>query len=298
MEEFKDLKGLVKKLRDQKDNREKVVEVLQEIGKYILQNCFFDFGDGREIYPLWIEAYYYDKDYFPDEFCHNKEDQRDRFGLPYPHHKKDGIDICFSQEKDYCLSYLIKVSYDQDKSIYSQKELYQELSGSIDNWKNKMVLRFSNDINDREVDNYYRIGLDCNHDMKKLFFQESLLSSYFDLCFDLLEDNNDIIGGIIKQTLTREYKEKDNDKKKKDNLTLKKEDFVINYLKRRPDRIESYMQNNKDEEDREIVRNQAIKLISKQIIGYELGTTIFDGKRFKDEVLPLLYEDIVVYQRL
>ena len=94
--------------------------------------------------------------------------------------------------------------------------------------------------------------------MKKLFFQESLLSSYLDT------DNNDF--ETIKSIISK--------------ISLKKEDFVKDYLKRHNDILE------KDSE--------YIKEITRRILGYKLNS-IFDtsGKSIIMDELPKTYDEYI-----
>ena len=266
--EFEYLKSLVNNELVNKTERSDIVRALQKIGKYILQYCYFDFGDGRKIYPLWIEAYYYKENVFADPFVHGAKEQTgsDNFGKYYRHSdtkktdKRNGVDICLSLGNDYYLSYLIKVSYDSNGVIYRQAELINSIKDTNDN----KVLRIGK-TNGRKVDNYYRIGLSSDHNMKKLFYQESLLSSYFDL--SKLDSNSDNEYKIIKNTLNMI-------------ASLRKEDFVTNYLKRHCEIIENCSS-----------KRDAVQRLSNQLIGYSIANTLFKGESFKEDALPVLYEE-------
>ena len=257
MEELNELRDMVEKLGGLTEKYE-IVKQLQEIGKYILNNCYFDFGNNQKIYPLWIEAYYYKNEVFEDEFCHKCDYQKgkDRFGKPYFH---SGVDVCLPLG-DYYLSYLIKVSYDNNGELYSQKELEKIIK---DKNPDQEIIRL--ETNTRKVDNYYRIGLFANHDMRKLFYQESLLSSYF----DLTEIDNDNKSDIIKQTIQ--------------NITLNKESFVKDYLKRHYDDVISA----KSPDD--------IKETTKKLVGYKMQSLFDDSNVFDEKQLPILYLELIKY---
>lgn len=251
---MEDLKSLVKRLEGLTD-KDEIVKQLQEIGKYILNNCYFDFGNNQKIYPLWIEAYYFKNEAFEDEFCHKCDLQKgeNRFGKPYFH---SGIDICLPLG-DYYLSYLIKVSYDKNGELYSQKELERIIKGKD---ANRDIVRL--ETNSRKVDNYYRIGLFANHDMRKLFYQESLLSSYF----DLTEIDNDDKADIIRQTIQ--------------NITLNKESFVKDYLKRHYSNVISTKS------------PDYIKETTKKLVGYKMQSLFDESNVFNEEQLPILYSEL------
>lgn len=250
------LEGLVKQL-EVLTGKNEIVEQLQEIGKYILNNCYFDFGNNQKIYPLWIEAYYYKNGVFEDEFCHKCDYQKgkDRFGKPYFH---SGVDVCLPLG-DYYLSYLIKVSYDNNGELYSQKELERIIK---DKNHDQEIIQL--DSNKRKVDNYYRIGLFANHDMRKLFYQESLLSLYFDLTEI---DDNDDKSDIIKQTIQK--------------ITLNKESFVKDYLKRHYDYVISAKS------------PDAIKETTKKLVGYKMQSLFDDSNVFDEKQLPILYSELI-----
>lgn len=242
--------------------RQTIVYKLQEIGEFILQNCYFEFEEGKQIFPLWVEAYYYKDKVFPDRFCHKKPGQKNRFKKPYYHDSgSGGVDVCLSRGDNYYLSYLIKVSYDQEGRLFSQTELADSISFDKRN-DDKTVLFFCKENNGRKVDEFYRIGLISEHDMSKLFYQEACLSSYF----DLTELENDDKCETIRNTINK--------------ISIKKEDFVKNYLKRHYGKIE-----------KSLSKKDTIIKLSNQIIGYSIANSLFDGDKFKDDELPVLYEE-------
>ena len=250
---FDNLESLVNDLAEQTEKTE-IVKRLQIIGKYILQNCYFEFEEGKKIFPLWIEAYYYNKNVFPDDFCHKNINRFNSIGRPYYHSDGKSVDICLNTEKimnsDYCLSYLIKVSYDE-KGTYSQTEL--PLPKSKD--KNRIVLRKLEESNSKNVDNYFRVGLSSDHDMNKLYFQECLLSSFFD--------------DEIEKTLTKIS-------------ALKKEAFYKYYVKR-------HIADFKDSTDKEILEKAHIKF------GYRPEKLLIDEqtRQLKTDEFPLSYDEYI-----
>ncbi len=75
---------------------------------------------GATIEPLWVEAYYYDEERFPDRNTHLSGLQKNRFGQLYFHRKGyGGVDICLSASEDYYLSVLLKATR-IDGGFYTQ----------------------------------------------------------------------------------------------------------------------------------------------------------------------------------
>ena len=63
---MKKLQEIIEKL-EKESNKEKQEIVLQEIGQLLLTEYVIQIGD-IEVYPLWVEAYYYNEKNFPDPF--------------------------------------------------------------------------------------------------------------------------------------------------------------------------------------------------------------------------------------
>lgn len=104
---MEELKSLVKKLETEY-NEEEQIKILQDIGKKLLTEYVIQVGD-ITIQPLWVEAYYYSKEKFPDCNTHLSEKQKNRFGQLYFHETgRGGFDICLSNNNEYYLSFLIK----------------------------------------------------------------------------------------------------------------------------------------------------------------------------------------------
>ena len=76
MEEFKDLHCLVSKLESERKEKEQV-KILQQINELLLTKYAIKIGD-LKVVPLWVEAYYYDKDKFCDENTHKSPMQKNR----------------------------------------------------------------------------------------------------------------------------------------------------------------------------------------------------------------------------
>ena len=111
MEELKnglcELKEMVCGLKAE-TNEKTIIEQLQKIekkliGKYVIE------VEGITIEPLWVEAYYFNKNVFSDCNTHLSEKQKNRFGQLYFHEKgRGGFDLCLSDSEDYYLSFLLK----------------------------------------------------------------------------------------------------------------------------------------------------------------------------------------------
>ena len=112
-----ELKNLVKELEalDNTASKEDIISKLQEIGKKLLTEYVIKVGD-LVIEPLLVEAYYYNRQVFPDcntygacdLECRTKQQQFNRLFVHPPKHSA-GIDVCLSSG-EYCLSFLIKNS--------------------------------------------------------------------------------------------------------------------------------------------------------------------------------------------
>lgn len=139
MNELKELRDIVEQLANIEEKgpagRCKRVHLLQKINEKLLSAYYIEIDDNFKIYPLLVEAYYYDKGKFEDGSTHGSNKQKSesecRFGKLYFHQKgRGGIDICLSCGK-YYLSFLIKNSMVYKpgvKKFCSQIELYDELN--------------------------------------------------------------------------------------------------------------------------------------------------------------------------
>lgn len=116
------LKNKVKELETQTDH-EAIVKSLQEIGKLLLTDYVVQVDDVT-VEPLWVEAYYYNQNCFPDPFVHGRPEQKE-YDILYFHHSTDdqrnGVDLCLSLG-DYYLSFLLKYTT-VNGQLKSQSEL-------------------------------------------------------------------------------------------------------------------------------------------------------------------------------
>lgn len=124
------LRSKVKELEQAKSEQEQI-QVLQELGAKLINEYEIRVGSVT-IYPLLVEAYYYDEIKFPDISVHAakttgkiatqaRNRQHKNFGKLYVHCPKgDGIDICLTDSNTYFLSFLIKNALVKDKSFLSK----------------------------------------------------------------------------------------------------------------------------------------------------------------------------------
>ena len=122
-----ELKKLVVERLVKETDPNKQIQILQEINKTILTKYVIQIGNFT-IEPLWVEAYYYDQNKFPDCNTHMSDKQKNRFGQLYFHEKgRGGLDICLSapvpDHEDYYLSVLLKATllYETGKRITDGK---------------------------------------------------------------------------------------------------------------------------------------------------------------------------------
>lgn len=135
---MKELEKLVEKL-DNKNYKEEQVKILQDIGKLLLTEYIIQVGDIK-VYPLWVEAYYFNNKNFADPFVHKAEEQK-KNNILYFHHKTDdqrnGVDICLSKG-NYYLSFLLKYTLVDDK-VRKQSELSPLIRDEYENCKSVLV---------------------------------------------------------------------------------------------------------------------------------------------------------------
>jgi hypothetical protein len=104
--------------------REEQVKILQEINRLILTEYMIEINEGLCLYPIEVEAYYYEEFIFQDSSVHRNELQKGRFGQLYFHRagrKKEhaflfdggGVDICLSSG-DYYFGILIRSAWIND----------------------------------------------------------------------------------------------------------------------------------------------------------------------------------------
>lgn len=143
---MKELKKLIENLN--KKNKEELVKILQVIGAKLINEYKIQVGN-LTIEPLWIEAYYYSKN-FPDCNTHMNEKQKNHFGQLYFHEKGwGGFDICLSNSDDYYLSFLLKATlingvFIKQTGIYEMLEKAGTTKEKLEKEKNILIKRKTN----------------------------------------------------------------------------------------------------------------------------------------------------------
>ena len=103
------------------------IGILQKIGAILIHDCQIQVA-GAVIEPLWVEAYYFRADSFPDLNIHRSPLQKNRFGKLYFHRRGyGGLDLCLSDSEELYLSFLLKACL-LNGSFQTQKGLLTILS--------------------------------------------------------------------------------------------------------------------------------------------------------------------------
>lgn len=95
------------------------VKLLQAINKCFLSEYMLEIDENFKLYPIEVEAYYYQENNFPDTCVHKYQWQQNRFGKLYFHragNKTDasflfdggGVDVCLSDSDNFFLGILIR----------------------------------------------------------------------------------------------------------------------------------------------------------------------------------------------
>lgn len=204
-----ELRKLVRELETAK-NDEQIVNKLQKIGAKLIREYIIMVG-GLTIEPLWVEAYYYNKNCFPDCNAHLNDLQRNRFGQLYFHRKgHGGFDICLSLSEDYYLSYLLKATLINGKfckqtgicSVLKEKE---KTKSELENANNILYKR--NDILNYNVKFVSRVGVvkSCYRDEELAAFPLDVLNNNgYDFTFA-----HKVLAPIAEKTIV-EYKKTSN----------------------------------------------------------------------------------------
>ncbi len=133
------LEKLVEELVEESNEEKERVKILQDIGKLLLTEYIIQVDDVK-VYPLWVEAYYFNDKKFPDPFVYKDDIQKGNDVLFF-HHKTDdqrnGVDICISNGDCY-LSFLLKYTLVDDK-VRKQSELSPLIRGKYNGDKSVLV---------------------------------------------------------------------------------------------------------------------------------------------------------------
>lgn len=190
MDELQKLRDKVCKLEAAYDKEEQV-RILQEIGGLLLTDYVIKIGD-ITVEPLWVEAYYYDEQKFPDCNTHMSEKQKNRFGQLYFHKEgRGGLDVCLSSG-DYYLSFLLKATlmceeFKKQTDIYDILEQSGRTEDSIESERNVLVRQ----RRDHKIMHTKRINLQkpCfNNDMLAAFALDAVSQYNFEFARESLRD--------------------------------------------------------------------------------------------------------------
>lgn len=118
---------LLKELLKTSDKEEQV-KILQTINKSFLCQYMLRIDEDLRLYPIEVEAYYYNETNFPDKCVHQNDLQKDRFGQLYFHraskskdssflYDRGGFDICLSDSENYYLGILIRSAWINSEEI-------------------------------------------------------------------------------------------------------------------------------------------------------------------------------------
>lgn len=171
---MEDLKELVELLKNAENDEERI-EFLQEMGAKLI-NDYEIVIDDLTIEPLLVEAYYYDKEKFPDKNTHSanpsnantyelaRKRQIGKFGQLYVHYgTNDGIDIVLS-DGDYALSFLIKNALVYYKSqIQNDDEKFQSGNFKTQVQISNIICKKINKMNNCDKANECKKGYCCKH---------------------------------------------------------------------------------------------------------------------------------------
>lgn len=108
-------------------NKRLQVEILQELAENILREYMIELSPYFRIYPIEVEAYYYNPSRFPDASSLRNELQKNRFGQLYFHRGKPletdvileedgGMHLCLSDSDAFNLSFFIRSARINDES--------------------------------------------------------------------------------------------------------------------------------------------------------------------------------------
>ncbi|TFD97327.1 hypothetical protein E2605_06570 [Dysgonomonas capnocytophagoides] len=112
------LEIVIERLKSTSDKKTQI-KILQEINMLLLTQYMLKIDDNFVLYPIEVEAYYYQENNFPDTCAHKYQWQQNRYGQLYFHragNKADasflydggGIDVCLSNSDDFFLGILIR----------------------------------------------------------------------------------------------------------------------------------------------------------------------------------------------
>ncbi|KAA6332972.1 hypothetical protein EZS27_018568 [termite gut metagenome] len=119
------IKSLVDKLV-QTESISKQVKILQETNTLFLTKYMLEIDDNFRLYPIEVEAYYYNEKNFPDTCVHQNKLQKNNFNKLYFHraskepdksflYDRGGVDVCISDDDNYYFGILIRSAWIKDE---------------------------------------------------------------------------------------------------------------------------------------------------------------------------------------
>lgn len=193
-----------------------IVVQLRKINKEILNHKII--ADQYTIYPIWVEAYYYNKGVFDDMSCHINNTEDIRGNVPgqfeFRKHKVGygGVDLYLGKPNGDYLSFLIKLALikeeGKDAKLCSQVQIKDELIDYLDkeiltgklgtylDWleKNNKLVECVSDKNLKEVLNNYFSNRETKESLKKYLLDtvgqktELVFSSYLNTSKQIVEN--------------------------------------------------------------------------------------------------------------
>lgn len=181
-------------------NEDDIVGLLQEINEEILKHKIT--ADQYTIYPIWVEAYYYNNKVFKDNSCHRGPNRPGQFKFRKHTRGSGGVDLYLGKPGGHYLSFLIKLALikeeGKDAKICSQVQIKNELIDYLDkeiltgklgtylNWleKNNKLVECVSDNDLKEKLNNYLSDQETKESLKKCLLDtvgqktELVFSSY------------------------------------------------------------------------------------------------------------------------
>ena len=196
-----DLKEMVCNLKVETVEKD-IIELLREIEKKLIAEYVIK-AEGLVIEPLWVEAYYFNKNVFSDCNTHLSEKQKNRFGQLYFHEKgRGGFDICLSDSEDYYLSFLLKRTlingeFVKQTEIEDVLKKYGKTKEELENVEEVLVRREKEKNND-DVCHTTRVGLakPCYKEDKLAAFSLQALKEQKG---NFISDRNSVAPAIIEE---------------------------------------------------------------------------------------------------
>ena len=169
-----DLKEMVCNLKVETVEKD-IIELLREIEKKLIAEYVIE-AEGLVIEPLWVEAYYFNKNVFSDCNTHLSEKQKNRFGQLYFHEKgRGGFDICLSDSEDYYLSFLLKRTlingeFVKQTEIEDVLKKYGKTKEELENVEEVLVKR--------EANQNYKVRYTTRIGLEKPCYKEEELAAF------------------------------------------------------------------------------------------------------------------------